>query len=350
MKLLPVILLVWIHIKSANSLPIEETPGFTPWPIEKRGVIAEDVFSNAQFGAKFGVQDDTCRGHLPKPGCWTMMDATVDKFLANRAAKTKDCTVPCLFYTSGLSGAAEREGNFVLRAALGAAATEGPRKYQTIWDLHDKKFYPNPKNWEETPEARCIYEDALKTDMGNKINGCQRLYFMAMSKAMAMECTGEVFVMTTADLQQEKNVPENGIWWETEFPTLIDGNRPQDKKVTKVPELTEEEYKALTPEQRSVPPEIVHEAEYWPTGHGATQLNGKKTTRATSGLEVTQSHSSSIQDNVSATSNQSPDMLYEEIAKRADREDGEILEPEDEDYPYPYSIDNMVEFYGGIKW
>lgn len=78
MKVLSGILLAWIHIKLSNSLPIEEAPGFTPWPIEKRGVIAEDIFSNAQFGAKFGVGDDTCRGHLPKPGCWNMMDATVD--------------------------------------------------------------------------------------------------------------------------------------------------------------------------------------------------------------------------------------------------------------------------------
>jgi hypothetical protein len=77
-----------------------------------------------------------------------MMDATVDvsesgketqvsisdvKNSRNSLQTTKDCTATCTFYTPGLSGAAEREGNFVLRAALGTAATEGPRKYQKIW-------------------------------------------------------------------------------------------------------------------------------------------------------------------------------------------------------------------------
>ena len=64
---------------------------------------------------------------------------------------------------------------------------------------------------------------------------------MAMSKAMAMECSGEVFVMTDAKLKDDDaetgtivQVPENGIWWQVEFPTLYDGNRPANKRVTKV--------------------------------------------------------------------------------------------------------------------
>ena len=48
MKVLSGILLAWIHINLSNCL------------IEKRGVIAEDVFSNARFGAKFSVVDDIC--------------------------------------------------------------------------------------------------------------------------------------------------------------------------------------------------------------------------------------------------------------------------------------------------
>lgn len=100
--------------------------------------------------------------------------------------------------------------------------------------MHDNKFYPNPDKWEDTPETRCIWDDVDEKDAEKKINGCRRLYFMAMSKAMAMECSGEVYVMTTANLQKDQDVPANGIWWEVEFPTLIDGNRPADKKVTKV--------------------------------------------------------------------------------------------------------------------
>jgi hypothetical protein len=55
-----------------------------------------------------------------------------------------------------------------------------------------------------------------------------------MSKAMAMECRGEVFVMTMTNLEKNEKVPTDGIWWEVEFPTLIDPNRPPEKKVDKV--------------------------------------------------------------------------------------------------------------------
>jgi len=61
-----------------------------------------------------------------------------------------------------------------------------------------------------------------------------------MSKAMAMECKGEVFLMTNSDLSgtrpegKKEKVPVDGIWWQVEFPTLIDDARPADKKITKV--------------------------------------------------------------------------------------------------------------------
>jgi hypothetical protein len=57
---------------------------------------------------------------------------------------------------------------------------------------------------------------------------------MSMSKAMAAECSGEVFLMTMTNLNKNAYVPENGIWWQVEFPALIDENRPENKKVTKV--------------------------------------------------------------------------------------------------------------------
>lgn len=168
-----------------------------------------------------------------------------------REKKANECKVPCLFYTSKLSGAAERLANFVLWDALLLGADE-QRKYQTIWvssfevntvpststyqqqDLHDRKYYPKANALDETPEVKCAYLDMHEEDLKNQFSGCQRRYFMSMSKAMAAECSGEVFLLTTSDLVREKDVPENGIWWEVEFPTLIDERRPQDKKVTKV--------------------------------------------------------------------------------------------------------------------
>jgi hypothetical protein len=100
--------------------------------------------------------------------------------------------------------------------------------------LHDQKYYPNPDRPEETPESICIYRDYFPNDIKVHFDGCQRLYFKAMSKAMAMECSGEVFVMTNANLRKPDPVTEDGIWWQVEFPTLIDGNRAPEKKVTKV--------------------------------------------------------------------------------------------------------------------
>jgi hypothetical protein len=72
------------------------------------------------------------------------------------------------------------------------------------------------------------------TDLERKFNGCQRRYFMSMSKAMAAECSGEIFLLTTTDLEKKVDVPEDGIWLGVEFPSLIDPSRAEDKKITKV--------------------------------------------------------------------------------------------------------------------
>jgi hypothetical protein len=53
--------------------------------------------------------------------------------IENRAEKTKTNCAPCLFYTQYLSGAAEREANFVLREAMLLNALEDGRRFQTIW-------------------------------------------------------------------------------------------------------------------------------------------------------------------------------------------------------------------------
>jgi hypothetical protein len=101
-------------------------------------------------------------------------------------------------------------------------------------DLHDLKYYPKHDDLDATPEVKCAYLDAEPEDQAKGIDGCQRRYFMSMSKAMAAECSGEVFLMTMADLEDNADVPEDGIWWQVEFPTLIDEKRAEDKKITKV--------------------------------------------------------------------------------------------------------------------
>jgi hypothetical protein len=60
---------------------------------------------------------------------------------------------------------------------------------------------------------------------------------MSMSKAMAAECEGVVYLMTRADLKNEEELvktPENGIWWQVEFPSLLDESRAGGRKITKV--------------------------------------------------------------------------------------------------------------------
>jgi hypothetical protein len=100
--------------------------------------------------------------------------------------------------------------------------------------LHDRKYYPEKSNLDATPETKCAFLDREEDDRKEGHSGCQRLYFMSMSKAMAAECSGEVFLMTMTKLNEQANVPEDGIWWQVEFPTLIDEKRPENKKVTKV--------------------------------------------------------------------------------------------------------------------
>lgn len=100
--------------------------------------------------------------------------------------------------------------------------------------MHARKYYPKYGDLDATPEVKCAYLDAEAGDLKARKNGCQRLYFMSMSKAMATECSGEVFVMTMTDLNSGELVPDDGIWWQVEFPTLIDEKRAADKKVTKV--------------------------------------------------------------------------------------------------------------------
>lgn len=102
----------------------------------------------------------------------------------------------------------------------------------TVKQLLDKTYYPRKDRLGDTPKLRCVYQDVEDNDMRQNHNGCQRLYFMSMSKAMAKQCKGEVFLMTMTDLAGNKEVPENGIWWQVEFPTLIDPNR--ENKITKV--------------------------------------------------------------------------------------------------------------------
>ncbi|KAH7082451.1 hypothetical protein FB567DRAFT_594924 [Paraphoma chrysanthemicola] len=365
MKQFVFFLLYCSYLQQVASFPIEETPGFTPWSQAKRAprAIPELEFSGVNgvpLGifetANFGIPDPTCRERLPREGCWTMDEFTVDKMIGAQLEKpeTKNCNLKCLFYTQRLSGAAEREANFVFWDYLLTGATEGPRKYLTIWDLHDRKYYPDERNLDATPELKCAYLDIEPDDLRDGISGCQRRYFMSMSKAMAAQCEGEVFLMTMTDLVNNDDVPEDGIWWQVEFPTLIDEKRAGGKvtKITylQVDDLTIKEFEALKdlPKDQRRAPEVRHQKEYWPKGPGKNQLDKIKARRS-EGRSAQQEHSSNI-------STGQIDPQHERttapigFVKRAERSDEEVCDFGEDCYPYPYPIEDMYAWYKDATW
>ncbi|KAF1842947.1 uncharacterized protein K460DRAFT_356738 [Cucurbitaria berberidis CBS 394.84] len=178
---------------------------------------------------------------------------------------------------------------------------------------------------------------------------------MSMSKAMAAECSGEVFLMTMTNLEDKKPVPEDGIWWQVEFPTLIDENRPANKKVTKityiqVPDLTAAQFKILQdlPDDEKTPPEEIGRGEYWPMRPGKEQLDESKALAGKQG-DSQQKRSPTTSDNhEDSQQKRSPSSIG--FVKRADRSDTPVCAYGEECYPYPYPIKDMYEWYKDVAW
>jgi hypothetical protein len=99
--------------------------------------------------------------------------------------------------------------------------------------------------------------------------------------------------------------------------------------------LTAVQFKALQdlPDDERTPPKIKSQGEYWPTGHGKTQLDKHKI--PLSRLEV-------LPHKLSPSTTG--------FVKRADRAEGEICAPDDDCYPYPYPIKDMYEWYKDATW
>jgi hypothetical protein len=87
------------------------------------------------------------------------------------------------------------------------------------------------------------------------------------------------------------------------------------------------------PDEERAPPEILHQGEYWPTGHGKTQLEKPKF--PLSRLEVLPLE---------------PSPPTTAFVKRADRSDAGICAHGDDCYPYPYPIKDMYEWYKDATW
>jgi hypothetical protein len=111
-----------------------------------------------------------------------------------------------------------------------------------------------------------------------------------------------------------------------------------------VPFKTEKQIKALKEVslERRRPPRIDVEAEYWPNGPGARQLRDVQ-----AGSQGTAS---------TAKEKRSPDTSGfvergdEETDANEGRDDKEVLDPTDLEYPYAHDINDMYEWYKDIAW
>lgn len=87
---------------------------------------------------------------------------------------------------------------------------------QEVWP---DEFY-NPSTTDDNSPIRDIMADA----------GIRRMYFKQMSMAYAQMCSGAAYLYT-ADVN---NIPQDGIWGEIEFPTIMrdsDFQRPKGQVV-----------------------------------------------------------------------------------------------------------------------
>jgi len=360
----------WTYVSLTSSWPVDDKPGFSHWKragdLRKIDALEFSGLEGKQLGlgehAKFEVKDPTCREHLPgDEKCWTMDKITVDKMNDARKKEANEFEGKCLFYTASLSGAAERRANAVLWDVLVSQTVkaEPPTEaFQTIWALHEKKYYPdNMRNPGGTPELDCIFKDAKKEDKTTHFNGCQRLYFKSMSKAMATQCKGEVFVMTMSNvaglkLEPVENIPDDGIWWQVEFPTLIDNaNRPKDKQVTKityiqVPYKTPSQIEALRKNGKIEPPKQLARGTYWPGAGtpGQNQLDAKK------GGSGKRSNTQRSYDSDASDAKEDSQPEYNassvEFVKRAGPV--ELCKFGEKCYDLPYKIEDMWDMYKGL--
>lgn len=117
-------------------------------------------------------------------------------------------------------------------------------------------------------------------------------------------------------------------------------------------QLSDEKFEELQnlPDDQKSPPQIVHTGEYWPTGHGKTQLEkskkpGSKQTDPQHKRSPTNSDSDIQEHGAKEHGNSTIGFV-----KRADQPSGQICAPDDECYPYAYPLKDMYEWYKDAVW
>jgi hypothetical protein len=115
-----------------------------------------------------------------------------------------------------------------------------------------------------------------------------------------------------------------------------------------VPFKTDKEIKALknvSPERRK-PPHIDKEGQYYPNGPGARQLRDFQA--GSQGIASTAKEKRSP-DTSGFVERGDEDEDEEKDANRG-RDDKQVLEPTDPEYPYAHDINDMYEWYKDVAW
>jgi hypothetical protein len=117
-----------------------------------------------------------------------------------------------------------------------------------------------------------------------------------------------------------------------------------------VPDLTPVQLKALQdlPDDEKSPPVEIARGEYWPNGHGKTQLDELK--NPTGKRRVSQQKRSSSTSDKEEDSKQKRRNSTIGFIKRADRSDVQVCAFGEDCYPYPYPMKDMYEWYKDVVW
>jgi hypothetical protein len=117
-----------------------------------------------------------------------------------------------------------------------------------------------------------------------------------------------------------------------------------------VKDLSKEEFeeKRKRPDDEKEPPEVIHDGEYWPNGHGKTQLDRF---RASVGKrEILQEDRSPTTSDSQKESQQKRNPTTIGFVKRAERPGSPICSHGEDCYPYAWPIDQMYDSFKEATW
>jgi hypothetical protein len=102
------------------------------------------------------------------------------------------------------------------------------------------------------------------------------------------------------------------------------------------------------PEDEQSPPKVIARGEYWPIGHGQTQLDGPSAPAATPGVPQQKRSPSTNGSQEDSQQKREPSTIG--FVKRAESSDAQVCVYGEDCYPYPYPLEDMYDWYKDIGW